>query len=307
MTIETEPQRSFVEQLKTLNAYVAPAVAKRAVENPARQLGGMSRRFYAATAFADISGFTPLAEELASRGVRGAEELTAILNQVFADLITVAEAQGGQTEVVKFGGDALSLIWPCDEDEASMAEAVLQAVQTAFAMQASMARFSTLVSSQGAFSLRMKVGISAGELLEVHAGGGLGRWEYVLAGAPMANMSSAENQAQADEVVVDQRAWGLLNGYTLTLDQDERDLFPALRDNSSYVLGQKVCPGFYRITHIGRGAPYRPYVSPEWAVLSEAEASQVSTTLRDYIPGAIKSLLESGHEKMLAELKTKTV
>ena len=302
----TRPDR--VKQLETLNAFVAPSVAKLVLQDTDRQPGGTWRRFHAATVFADISGFTPLAEELAAVGVRGAEVLTGILNDVFEALISAAEAQGGPTEVVKFGGDALSLIWPCQPDEADMREALLRAVQAAFAMQNSMARFSTVSVSQGEFNLRMKIGLSVGEVLEVHAGGVFGRWEYVLAGGPMASMSRAENHAQADEVVADEAAWQLLKGQVLEPDQPEWASFSELVENGSCVIGQAVGQGFYKITHLLESVPHTALQTPDWSILSKAEATKVSTTLRDYIPGAIKSILESGRRgEMMAELKPMTV
>lgn len=292
------------EHLQTLSVYVPPSVARLAFENPSQKLGGAWRRFYAATAFADISGFTPLAEELALGGARGAEELTAVLNQVFEALITTVEYHGGQ--VIKFGGDALSLIWPCEPD--SMAEAVWRAVQAAFAMQAAMARFATVSTSQGEFELRMKIGLSVGEVLEVHAGGVFGRWEYVLAGDPLASMSSAENLAEAGQIVIDQAGWDLLQKRDSKLDHKSQPTSP---DDSAaanaYIFGHEVAPGFYRITHFGGGIPPKALILPDWSLLDPAAAPKVSAILRSYIPGAIVSLLESGHNDMLAELKPLTI
>ncbi|MEM7343630.1 MAG: tetratricopeptide repeat protein, partial [Chloroflexota bacterium] len=260
-----------------------------------------SRRFHAATVFADISGFTPLAESLASSGVRGAEELTSILNRVFEDLITAAETHGGQ--VVKFGGDALSLIWACEQDR--LEQGVWQAVQAAFAMQAAMASFATVSTSQGEFELRMKIGVSAGELLEVHAGGEFSRWEYVLAGAPMANMSSAENEAEAGEIVIDETAWLLLNGQDISEFENNADIVTS--STESYVFGEETAPGFYKVTHIWSKKPSIPLKSLDWSRLDSVAATKVATILRGYIPGAISSSLESGHKGMLAELKPMTV
>ena len=316
-----------VEQLQTLNVYVPPPVARLAFQNPHQQPGGTWRRFHAVTVFADISGFTPLAEELAVAGVRGAEELTSILSQVLEALITAAERHGGQ--VVKFGGDALSLMWPCEPEE--IADTILRAVQGTFAMQAAMARFSTVSTRHGEFKLRMKIGISAGEVLEVHAGGVFGRWEYVLAGAPMANMSSAENCAEAGEIVSDELVFSYLSGIsTGTPVANENDperlssqaeqividrsrvqilnshetsiLFPP-----NYALGQMVAPGFYRITDLRSRLKPIPLIPPDWSRLKPGAATKVAAILRSYIPGAISSVLESGHKDMLAELKPMTV
>ncbi len=289
------------QQLQTLSVYVPPSVARQAFKEPEAQFGGTWRRFHAATLFADISGFTPLTEKLAASGVRGAEELTSVLNQVFEALITTAESYGGR--VVKFGGDALSLTWPCPPKD--MTTTLWRAIEAAFAMQAAMARFATISTSQGQFALRMKIGISAGELLEVHAGGVFGRWEYVLAGAPMANMSSAENQAHAGEIVIDETAWRLINGQqSSTIEQAVTPHNPA---DFPLVFGETVAPGFYKITHLRGGLPPEPLIAPDWGQLNTVATGKVMATLRSYIPGAIASLLESGHYDNLAELKPMTV
>ncbi len=292
-----------VEQLETLAVYVPPAVALMAFRQPNRQPGGTSRRFYAATAFADISGFTPLAESLAVDGVRGAEELTAILNQVFESLITTVESHGGQ--VVKFGGDALSVIWPCNPPDSQLAtgisltEAVWRAAQAAFAMQGTMTNFSTVSTRQGDFDLRMKIGLSVGELLEVHAGGVFNRWEYVLAGQPMVQMSSAENLAEAGEIVVDEQVWQLL----LKQEQIFRNTHAKVR----YLSGDEVAPGFYDLNLLWDRLMPEALPHPTWPDLEVASRSKAAAILRCYIPGAIATVLEYGNRDMLAELKPMTV
>jgi len=61
-----------------------------------------------AVMFADVTGFTPLAEALvgALGPRRGAEELTALLNQVYSALIAEVERFGGS--VICFSGDAMT-------------------------------------------------------------------------------------------------------------------------------------------------------------------------------------------------------
>jgi class 3 adenylate cyclase len=202
---------------------------------------------------------------------------------VFGTLITTVESHGGQ--VVKFGGDALNLIWSCEAADLPMA--VGRAAKAAFAMQAAMAHFATVSSKQGEFELKMKIGLSAGEVLEVHAGGVYGRWEYVLAGAPMTNMCHAENQAQAGEIVIDRTAWQLLDGQSIRASE--------------------VAPGYYRLNHAGDESLPIASVVPDWSSLDDAAVINVAAALRSYIPGAISSSLESGYKDMLAELKPMTV
>jgi class 3 adenylate cyclase len=67
-------------------------------------------RFRSAVLFADISGFTPLAERLAQRGPAGAEDLSGLLNAYFGQLTALIAAHAG--EVITFAGDGLLAAWP---------------------------------------------------------------------------------------------------------------------------------------------------------------------------------------------------
>lgn len=58
---------------------------------------------------ADISGFTALSEKLAGKGKAGAEEITELINVCFTALIDAAYGYGG--EIIKFGGDALLVLF----------------------------------------------------------------------------------------------------------------------------------------------------------------------------------------------------
>ncbi|MBM3131055.1 MAG: hypothetical protein FJ009_20810 [Chloroflexi bacterium] len=66
--------------------------------------------------FADISGFTPLAESLAQSlgAARGAEELTRQLNLVYDALVVQVHNYRGS--VISFAGDALTC-WFAEKDE----------------------------------------------------------------------------------------------------------------------------------------------------------------------------------------------
>jgi len=68
-----------------------------------------------AVLFADISGFTPLTEKMATQfgPTEAADKLTTQINRVFADLIEQVERFQGN--VVGFGGDALSC-WFADDN-----------------------------------------------------------------------------------------------------------------------------------------------------------------------------------------------
>jgi len=51
--------------------------------------------FRAYTMFVDLSGFTPLMDVLAREGSRGAEQMSGILNDIFAPLVRLVYTKGG--------------------------------------------------------------------------------------------------------------------------------------------------------------------------------------------------------------------
>ena len=59
-------------------------------------------------------------------------------------------------------------------------------------------------------TLRLHMGIGCGDLTAVHVGGVFKRWEYILAGPPMAQIAVAEPLAKPGETVVSPEAWGLV-------------------------------------------------------------------------------------------------
>src|SRR5690242_19634211 len=97
-------------------------------------------------AFVDISGFTRLTEILAAHGKAGAEELTGYLDAIFAELLGIAYASGG--ELIKWGGDAV-LVRFIGDGHAD------RAVDSAWRMQRAIARSGRLKTSAGAATLRM--------------------------------------------------------------------------------------------------------------------------------------------------------
>jgi class 3 adenylate cyclase len=296
---------STTKHLQTLNVYTPPPVARLVFENPLQPLAGTWRRFHAVTMFADISGFTPLAEALAADSAQGAEELNSILNRVFESLITTIESHGGQ--VVSFDGDALSIIWPYEPRH--MIPTIWRTLQAAFAMQSTIAGFTIIPTSQGDFDLQMKIGVSVGEILEVHAGGELNRVEYVLAGKAMTNMSKAENLAYAGEIVVDQYIWKLVNGLDfhavkqiMNSTNNHQTTLP-----ESYIVGVKAETGFYRITHLWSKLPPSPLTPPDWSQLDTEATTQAITTLHKYIPAAVSNTLKNGYQKSQPQLRSMTV
>jgi class 3 adenylate cyclase/tetratricopeptide (TPR) repeat protein len=141
--------------------------------------------------FADLAGFTALTESLARIGKEGAEELTRILNAFFSAMIGVAHGEGG--DVLRFGGDAITVFFPGGLDGG---------LRAAAGMQARAGRFTEVATRGGTFCLAMKIGVSKGKVLLGTVGDeGVGR-DYFSAGRALDEAAEAEHHAARGEVVL---------------------------------------------------------------------------------------------------------
>jgi class 3 adenylate cyclase len=179
---------------------LTPYVPRHVLEGILR--GDMSdrrhpRRFQAVGLFADMSGYTGMAEAFSSLGAAGAEELSELMNHHLGAAVEAVERFGGS--VAMFGGDSMSAIFPFD-DRGHVAE---RAVACALAIQSGMDRFRALRTRAGTFDLRCKVGLAIGEVLSAVVSAPNGRLEWILAGEAVDGSARAEHQARAGEVVCD--------------------------------------------------------------------------------------------------------
>jgi class 3 adenylate cyclase len=152
------------------------------------------REFLGVVLFADISGFTALTEKLALEG-NGAEKLSRKLNFLLGLLINEVETYGG--DVVKFSGDAVTVTWDCASAVKGDYGAMLLACQCAVAAHEALA----------GEEMHMHMGVGLGQCFSMHVGGALGRWEYLLAGHALLQISLAEPLAQAGQTVLSPEAW----------------------------------------------------------------------------------------------------
>src|SRR5262245_55698513 len=88
---------------------------------------------------ADVSGFTKLSELLSAKGPAGAEELSAALNQYFAQLVAIIEQHGG--DIVRFAGDAPLVVFPAKERD--LRGAARRATHCALALQKTLHDYET--------------------------------------------------------------------------------------------------------------------------------------------------------------------
>jgi class 3 adenylate cyclase/tetratricopeptide (TPR) repeat protein len=190
--------------------------------------------------FADISGFTALSEALGRRGSAGTEELTAILNERFAAMIEQAHALGGV--VWKFGGDALTVLFPYDarSRRASTRRSLRCALEIARA-----SRDGVVETAGGRFALPARIGLAAGRLGWTVVGDEEIRLEHVVAGDPIQLAARAQRSAAPGEVVLHESA----SEWCGTIDRRWR------RGSWSCVTGLRPAPATRRRPRPSRALP----------------------------------------------------
>ncbi len=191
--------------IETLASYVPALITRHFSDDPVPELVPAVERFSAAALFADIVGFTPLAERLAQHGSEGAEMLTRMLNAYFGQLIDLVTGAGG--DIVKFSGDGLLAIWRADAGDA-LAVVAQRAAQCGLDVQRQLDNYPVAAD----VNLSLHVGIGAGNVSAVHVGGIYDRWELVVSGETLRQVSLAEQQATAGQVVISREVAALLGG-----------------------------------------------------------------------------------------------
>jgi len=165
----------------------------------------------AAVLFADLKGFTALAETLSARGPRGAEELSRIIDAHFGRLTDIVLAAGG--DILAFAGDAALAAWPADEG-ADLVPAVTAAAACGLRLQkvADSPEGSPSPEERGGqgVRLRMRVTVGAGPLAHLRLGGVAGRWLSLAHGAPITQATAADRLAGEGDVVLSPEAAQLL-------------------------------------------------------------------------------------------------
>ena len=171
------------DRLDTLTAFV-PRLAVELGRGPVPSWTSVDGSMLSA----DISGFTALSEKLAVKGKVGAEEITSLINTCFTALIDSAYRYGG--EVIKFGGDALLILFRGDRHQRRAADAGL-------VMQRA------LHSSPAAkrASLTMTVGIAAGPFDVFLVGSGYR--ELLITGPRATEVIRLEGEAAKGDTLVD--------------------------------------------------------------------------------------------------------
>jgi class 3 adenylate cyclase/tetratricopeptide (TPR) repeat protein len=190
--------------------------------------GGDDRhmRVSGSLAFVDISGFTRLTEQLARQGKVGAEEMSDILSATFAALLTEARDDGA--DLVKWGGDAMLLLFQGPDHAA-------RAARASHRMRAMLAVIGRIRTASVNISLRMSVGVHSGDFDFFLVGDPVLHQELIISGPGASVTAVTEAAAAAGQIGLSPATAALL---------DPRLLGPPLLDGrllrSAPVLGELV-------------------------------------------------------------------
>jgi adenylate cyclase len=145
--------------------------------------------------FVDIVDSTATVEQFAVAGLEGAERLGGILNEYFATVFGIVQANEG--DVIRLHGDAVLALWRAT-DSRDLAEAAARASSAAAALCERNAEWS---SSQPGVILRHRVVVSGGPMLAMVLRSHDEQSFFMLTGAPIDALSTATHGAVSEPVV----------------------------------------------------------------------------------------------------------
>jgi class 3 adenylate cyclase/tetratricopeptide (TPR) repeat protein len=177
--------------MSTSASELLPHVPRLVLGWEGAEQGTFHRRLDGSMAFVDISGFTAMSERLARLGREGAEEVSDIINSIFARLLAVAYGNGAS--LLKFSGDALLLFFEGPEHPGRAAHA-------AGGMRRELRDIGRVQTSGGATTLKMHVGVHSGGF-DFFVLGNVHR-ELVIAGPSATKTVQMESTAVAGQIMV---------------------------------------------------------------------------------------------------------
>jgi len=262
-----------------------------------------------AVVFSDASGFTALTERLALKP-NGAELLSQCLRDFFTPLIDIISAYRG--DVIKFSGDALTIYFPAVDDTTHpryrptvpphgsyglpdigpMATAVLRASACCIEIHKRLHMFETLVDG---VVLCLHIGVGCGPVTILQVGGvvppetKVPRYEYVIAGPPLEQISIAEPLAKNGETCLSPQAWKFV-----------RDVVTEgrlLEEVPEFHILQQIDETKYTFPTVRNAAELRDSRDEKRFRLSELPL------LRRYIPSAVFKQIECGTLTYVNEMR----
>lgn len=197
---------AVLHRLTAVRAAIATYLPRRIVQwaLKQRQAPPWLERVEGSLLFADLSGSTALAERLSVLGREGTELVTDFLNSIFARMIDIIHAYGG--DLISFGGDALLVLFDDADHPRTAACAALE-------LQQALNGYVRSVAGVGDFPMYLHVGVESGQVALISAGHA-DTWHYAALGAVVNGVARAEALAGPGEIVLGRRTREMLPDIT---------------------------------------------------------------------------------------------
>lgn len=229
-----------------LSRYVSPGVAREILSNLDNvKLSG--KRVEGSVLFADIKGFTEIAENIRP------EELVEMLNRYFSLITRACEINAGIVD--KYMGDGVMLVFGAPEPDMDHA---FHAVCCALLVQKLIAHENERREQQGLFPVEFRIGVNTGRMLAGNMGS-RERMEYTVVG---------------DTVNLASRLCGITNGGEIVIS---REMY--MRED----IQQRVLAGEYQSIRLrGISQPVSTYrvehLTADYMDIIEAQHAQILST-----------------------------
>lgn len=242
--------------------------------------------------FADISGFTNLAEKLSKKGPEGTELLAFALNRYMELLVNGISRSGG--DIFKFAGDAMIIVWPPPQNNNIEELTILcrQAMQSALDIQSKLTDFKIIDEVK----LSVKIGFGVGQVTIAHVGGVFQRAEYLPAGSPLTQAFECEHLAtQGGVVIVSKQIWDLCANF-----------FEFAQITTLHNYKGENSPFFY-VTKVKKAVKMKADAFLIKNKFKPGDIEAIRNSLKSYIPAAMVPFIEIDQEKWSAELRRLSV
>lgn len=182
------------EMESTLSRYLSPGVAREIITGAAPlQLGG--QRVTASVLFADIVGFTGMAEGMSP------EDVATLLNRYFAHIVRACEMHQGMVD--KYIGDCAMLVFGVPQADP---EHSFHAIACALSILRLTAMENQLRDRQGQPPVKFRLGLNSGEMLAGNMGSHE-RMEYTVLGDSVNLASRLSAAADGGQVIITEQVY----------------------------------------------------------------------------------------------------
>jgi class 3 adenylate cyclase len=175
---------------KTFRKYVDHKIAERILEGVESELRIGGQNVNAVVLFADIRGFTTMAEKSSP------EEVVAVLNEFFERMVKIVRRNGGVID--KFIGDNMMAVWGIPYP---IMDAEKKAITAGIEMLKDMQSWNQELSAQGRPELAIGIGVNVGAMIAGSIGSS-DHMEYTVIGDTVNTAQRAESIAQKHQMIL---------------------------------------------------------------------------------------------------------